>query len=148
MRIWVDGDACPKVIKELIFNASLRLKIPVTVVANRWQKLPNSTLITLEVVSKGFDEADHFIIENAVAQEVVITADIPLAYELVKNKVSVLSPKGELFSEANIGERLAMRDLLSGLRSTGEIQGGGSAFSDRDKKRFADALQNFLMGKR
>lgn len=144
MKIWIDGDACPKPIKEMAFRAADKRQIPLCIVANSWQRIPPSKYLKLKVVGSGFDEADHYLVDHAGEGDIAITSDIPLAYELVQRQVRTLSPKGEVFTAANIGERLAMRNLLAEFRSAGEISQGSSAFSARDKQAFADAFDRLL----
>ena len=119
MRIWIDGDACPGVIKEIVFRAAIRTRIPVTVVANQPMKLPRSEFITLLTVSAGLNVADQQIVELLTSGDLVITADIPLAAYVVEKGGTALDPRGHLYTEENIGERLVMRNLLDGLRGEG-----------------------------
>jgi uncharacterized protein YaiI (UPF0178 family) len=152
MRIWIDADACPRVIKEIVFRASERLEIPVCLVANNVLAKHHSRLITSVVVDDGFDMADDYIAEHATPQDLVITADIPLAARIVEKGALGLDPRGELYSEENVGERLSMRDLMQELRGAGMIQGGPGPFSNTDRQRFASSLDcvltRMLKGKR
>ncbi|MDD2271776.1 MAG: YaiI/YqxD family protein [Desulfuromonadaceae bacterium] len=144
MKIWVDADACPRVIKEIIFRASERLTLPVLLVANKSLSKHNSELIESIVVADGFDVADDYIAEHAASEDLVITADIPLAARIVDKGGIALDPRGELYTEENIGERLSMRDLMMELRSEGFAQGGPGQFSLTDRQRFASSLDRML----
>ncbi len=124
MHIWIDADACPKMIKEIIFRAALRTKTPVTLVANSFLTYPNSPLIRSVKVEKGFDSADNYIVAQVKEGDLVITADIPLAAEVIAKKAAALNPRGELYSENNIRQRLNIRDMNEQLRATGERIGG------------------------
>jgi len=129
MKIWIDADACPRVIKEIIFRASERLSLPVLLVANKSLSKHNSKLIESIVVDEGFDVADDYIAEHATPEDLVITADIPLAARIVAIGGVALDPRGERYTEENVGERLSMRDLMMELRSEGFAQGGPGQFS-------------------
>ena len=144
MKIWIDGDACPRVIKEIVFRASERLELPVILVANQGLAKHHSRLITSVVVAEGLDAADDYIAEQATADDLVITADIPLAARIVANGCVALDPRGELYTEDNVGERLSIRDMMQELRSAGMIQGGPGAFSNTDRQRFASSLDSTL----
>lgn len=144
MRIWVDADACPRVIKEIVFRASERLGIPVCLVANTSLQKHHSGLVTSVVVADGFDVADDYIAEHATPQDLVVTADIPLAARIVEKGALGLDPRGELYTEENVGERLSMRDLMRELRGAGMIQGGPGQFSNTDRQRFASSLDRVL----
>lgn len=139
-------------IKEIVFRASERLKLPVLLVANKSLAKHNTGLVESIVVAEGFDVADDYIAEHAAAEDMVITADIPLAARVVARGGVALDPRGELYSEENIGERLSMRDLMMELRSGGLVQGGPSQFSLTDRQRFASSfdrlLTQMLRGKR
>jgi uncharacterized protein YaiI (UPF0178 family) len=142
--IWIDGDACPRAVKDIVYRAAERQSVKVNVVANSPMRTPPSELIELMVVSHGFDEADAHIAGLVLPQDLVITADVPFA-QLVVNKGAVaISPKGEMYDAASIGERLAVRNLMTELRSSGEISGGGRPYSDQDKKAFASAFDRTL----
>jgi uncharacterized protein YaiI (UPF0178 family) len=143
-KIWIDGDACPKAVKELIFKAGLRLNIPITLVANSYQYIPQSDLIRLIVVDKGFDAADQYIIDQVEIHDLVITADIPLAAQVLKKKAIALNPRGEIYTEGNIGPILSMRDFMKELRDAGSITSGPAAFGPKDVKQFADSLSKIL----
>lgn len=144
MKLWIDGDACPRAVREIAFRAAERLHLETIVVANREAKVPRSRFIRAVKVPKGFDVADRHIVDQVEAGDVVITQDIPLAAVLVPKGAHVISPHGETFTEENVGERLAMRDLMQGLRDQGEITGGPAPFGDADKRRLASALDRIL----
>jgi uncharacterized protein YaiI (UPF0178 family) len=144
MKIWIDADACPRVIKEIVFRASERLELPVCLVANTGMTKHHSRLITSVVVSDGFDVADDYIVEHATPHDLVVTADIPLAARIVEKGAVGLDPRGELYTEENVGERLSMRDLMQELRGAGMIQGGPGQFSNTDRQRFASSLDRIL----
>ena len=144
MKIWVDADACPRVIKEIVFRASERLELPVCLVANTALAKHHSRLITSVVVADGFDVADDYIVEHALPADVVITADIPLAARIVEKGAVGLDPRGELYTEENVGERLSLRDMMQELRGAGMVQGGPAQFSNTDRQRFASALDSLL----
>jgi len=148
LKIWIDADACPGPVKEIVFRASKRLSVPVTLVANRPLRTPPSRLINAVQVSQGFDVADHYLLQQATDEDLVITADIPLAAGLVERGVPALNPRGELYTEHNIRERLAMRNLMDELRSTGEIRGGPPPYGERDKQAFANSLDRWLAKRR
>lgn len=143
-KIWIDADACPKAIKEIVFKASRRLKISVVLVANTFQIIPESDLIQLIVVDKGFDAADQHIIDQVGIHDIVITADIPLAAKVLKQKAIALNPRGEIYTEHTIGSILSMRDILKEFRDAGTITGGPAAFGPKDIKRFADSLNQLI----
>jgi uncharacterized protein YaiI (UPF0178 family) len=144
MQIWIDADACPKPAKELVFRASARLSLPVCLVANRALSVPASPLIRLVQVQRGSDVADGYIVQHAAAGDLVITADIPLAALVVAKGALALDPRGELYSADNIGERLALRNLMEELRWAGAATGGPAAYSDVDRRHFAQALNRIL----
>lgn len=143
-KIWIDADACPKVVKEMVFKASLRLNISVWLVANEYQNIPRSDLIKLIVVHKGFDAADEHIIDQVEVHDLVITADIPLAAKVLKKKAIALNPRGEIYTEHNISSILSMRDFMKEFYDAGSITGGPAAFGPRDVKQFADSLNKLL----
>lgn len=145
MKIWIDADACPRAVKEILFRASTRLQVPLCLVANRSLAKHGGPLVETVVVADGFDVADDYIAEHASPADLVVTADVPLAGRIVAKGGVALDPRGELYTEESIGDRLAMRDLLSELRDTGMIQGGGPPpFSMSDRNRFASALDSLL----
>ena len=144
MRIWVDADACPAPIKEILFRAAERAKVHMTLVANQTLRTPPSVYIHALQVPRGFDVADNRIVAEAEPGDLVITADIPLAADAIAKGVTVLDPRGELVSPETIRERLVMRDFMDELRGSGVQTGGPSAFSQADRKRFAGQLDRLL----
>ena len=144
-RIWVDADACPKPIKEILFRASGRVHVPVVLVANQALQVPPSELISSIQVSAGFDVADDYIVKQAQPGELVITADIPLAAEVIDKGCLVLTPRGERYTTDNIRQRLAMRDFLDTMRGSGVDTGGPAAFSHSDRQAFANQLDRLLV---
>lgn len=143
--IWIDADACPRAVKDIVFKASRRLSVSVKLVANSYMQTPDSELIELIQVPSGFDVADGHIVSHAGPGDLVITADIPLAGELVRKGLLAISPKGEIFDAESIGERLAMRNLFTEMRSSGEIMGGGRPYSEQDKRDFAATFDRTLV---
>lgn len=144
MRIWVDADACPKVIKEILFRAAERRQIPLTLVANKLLYCPPSQVIRALQVPAGFDVADNKIVELTEPGDLVITADIPLAAGVIGKGGHALNPRGELYTVDTIRERLAMRDFMDVLRSSGVETGGPAALSQSDRQAFANQLDRFL----
>lgn len=144
MTIWIDADACPRVIKEIVFRASERLDLPVILVANKPLAKHHSRLVSSVVVDDGFDVADDYIAEQVTSADLVITADIPLAARVVAKGATGIDPRGELYTEENVGERLSMRDLMQSLRSDGLVQGGPAQFGMTDRQRFASSLDRLL----
>ncbi len=144
MQIWVDADACPVVIKEILFKAAQRCKIITTFVANRPVATPPSPYIAAIQVASGIDMADLEIIKRVTGGDIVITSDIPLAAEAIAKGALGLSPRGELFTESNIQARLTMRDFLESMRSSGINSPGPPALSHNDRKQFADQLDRWL----
>jgi uncharacterized protein YaiI (UPF0178 family) len=144
MQIWVDADACPVVIKEIIFRAAERLQISTTLVANQMLRTPPSRFIRAIQVPSGFDVADAHIVEQLAAGDLVITADIPLASLVIERGAHALNPRGELYSTANIREILTMRNFMDELRGAGVETGGPAAFSLADRQSFANQLDRFL----
>jgi uncharacterized protein YaiI (UPF0178 family) len=144
MSIWVDADACPVVVKEILFKAARRTGVLVTLVANQYLQVPPSPHITFVQVSAGFDEADNEIVKRMQARDLVITADIPLANDVIGKGGIALSPRGELFTTDNIASRLATRDLMDTLRSSGIETGGPAPLSQRDRQQFANNLDRYL----
>jgi len=144
VNIWIDGDACPKMIKEVIFKASFRLKVPVFLVANSYIPVPAGSLIRLIQVEKGADVADFYIVEHVAEGDLVITADIPLADLIVKKGATGINPRGELYTEENIGERLSMRDFMQDLRDSGQTTGGPAPLSTKDKEKFANSFNKVI----
>lgn len=144
MKIWVDADACPSVIKDILFRAADRKEIELTLVANQAMHTPPSRFIKSVQVQSGFDKADDEIVRRLEAGDLVITADIPLAAEVLEKQGMALSPRGEQFNENTIGARLNMRDFLDTMRSSGEHTGGPPPLSQSDRKSFADKLDRIL----
>jgi uncharacterized protein YaiI (UPF0178 family) len=144
MQIWVDADACPGVIREILFRAAERTGTALTLVANQTIATPPSRLIRSLRVAPGFDVADNEIVRRLSAGDLVITGDIPLAAEVVAASGHALSPRGERFTPENIRARLNMRDFLDTLRSSGIDTGGPPTFSQQDRKAFADQLDRIL----
>ncbi|MFJ9534579.1 YaiI/YqxD family protein [Herbaspirillum sp. NPDC101396] len=144
MHIWVDADACPGVIKDMLFRVADRTQISVTLVANRYLRTPPSRFIKSIVVPAGFDVADKEIVKLAQAGDLVITADIPLAAEVVANGVAVLNPRGEMYTVDNIQQHLTMRNFMEELRGSGVETGGPAAFSQADGRAFAGQLDRFV----
>ncbi|TNF86340.1 MAG: YaiI/YqxD family protein [Gammaproteobacteria bacterium] len=144
MKIWVDADACPNAIKEILFRAAERTGTPLTLVANHEIRVKPSRLISFLRVETGFDVADNEIVARLQPGDLVITADIPLAAEVIECQGRALSPRGELYTSDNIRARLTMRDLMESLRSSGVDTGGQAALSQADRKAFADHLDRLL----
>ncbi len=144
MQIWVDADACPAVIKDIVYRAAVRTRLQVTLVANSAFRIPKSSLIGFLRVSSGPDEADNEIVDRVEAGDLVITGDIPLAARVVKKGGLALNPRGEIYSEENIAERLSTRDFLDALRSGGVETGGPPALSKRDRQIFANSLDRII----
>lgn len=144
MKIWVDADACPVVIKEILFRAAERTQTVTTLLANHYLKVPPSKVINFVQVSAGFDVADNEIVKRAQPNDLVITADIPLAAEVVEKGCLALNPRGELYTESNIRQRLNMRDFMDTLRSSGIETGGAPPISQADRQAFANNLDTLL----
>lgn len=144
MQIWVDADACPKAIKQILFRAAERKEISVTLVANQFLATPPSPLIKSVQVEQGFDVADNYIVSKMDPGDLVITQDIPLAAEVIEKGGTALHPRGELFTKENIRQRLSMRDFMETLRNSGVDTGGPASFSQADKQQFANQLDRIL----
>lgn len=144
MQIWVDADACPVVIKEILFRAADRSAISTTFVANQWLRLPPSPYLRAMQVAQGFDVADDAIVAALVAGDLVITADIPLASQVIDKGGHALNPRGEFYSPENIKACLSVRDFMASLRESGVETGGPSAMQAADRHRFAAQLDQFL----
>ncbi len=144
MRIWIDADACPKMIKDFVYKVSRRLKVPVVLVANSGIHVPQSNLVSLVVVRKEIDEADHHILENCAVGDLVVTADIPLASALIDRGVVAISPRGAVYTPDNVKEALATRNLMQGLREEGTMSGGPPPLGPRDREKFANAIDREL----
>lgn len=144
MRIWVDADACPAVIKDILYRAAERVRCPLVLVANKPLHTPPSPYIKSMQVAGGIDVADNRIVELVQAGDLVITADIPLAAAVIDKDGHALNPRGELYTKDNIRERLTMRNFMGELRNSGVITGGPSALSHADRQAFANQLDRFL----
>ena len=144
MRIWIDADACPNMIKEIIFRASTRTNIPVVLVANAPIRVPVSPLISIIQVKKEFDEADFYIVKELKPGDLVITADIPLADAVISKKAIALNPRGELYEPDTIKERLVTRDLMAELRDFGVNIKGPKSLGPKDRQAFANKLDQIL----
>ena len=144
MKIWVDADACPVVIKDILFRAAERTGIELTLVANQRIRIPRSIVVKFLQVKSGFDAADNEIVKRLHSGDLVITADIPLAAEAVEKGAYALNPRGEFYSADNIKSRLNVRDFMDALRESGVDTGGPPALSQSDRKTFADNLDKFL----
>ncbi|MFZ9000880.1 MAG: YaiI/YqxD family protein [Bacteriovoracaceae bacterium] len=147
MKIWVDADACPKVVKETVFKFALRLKIPVCLVANTYMNIPSSQYISFIKVDNGADVADMYIVDHLSSGDLVVTADIPLANEVIKKGALAINPRGELYDEDNISERLSMRDFMKDLRDGGLVTGGPDGYNAKDKINFTNSLNRVLTKK-
>jgi uncharacterized protein YaiI (UPF0178 family) len=144
MQIWVDADACPGRVKELLFRTAERRKIRVTLVSNQLMRIPGSEFIDTILVPPGMNIADRRIVELVQQGDLVITADIPLAADVVAAGGVALDPRGELYTENNVGERLTARNIFDGLRGEGQIMGGPANFSAKDRQAFANQLDRWL----
>lgn len=145
MDIWVDADACPFVIKELLYRAAERTATLTTLVANQYLRIPKSRFIKFLIVGSGSDVADNEIVKRMKAEDLVITADIPLAAEVIAKGGLALNPRGELYTEENIGSRLSIRDFMDNLRSTGIDTGGPPPMGQRERQMFANNLDRLLV---
>jgi len=144
MQIWIDADACPTMTKEMLYKAVKRTGVRLTLVANTSIRVPKSDLIDTIVVGTGMNIADRKIVELVGPGDLVITADIPLAADVVAKGALALDPRGELYSDANVGPRMAMRNLFDGMRGEGHTIRGPSGFTPQDKQRFANELDRWL----
>ena len=147
MKIWVDADACPVVVKEILFRAATRWQIHVTLVANQMLRTTPSAWIRSIQVPQGFDVADHYIVTNTVSGDLVITGDIPLAAQVLEKGAYAMTPRGERFDADSIAERLSMRAMLEQLRDAGVQTGGPAVFSQTDRREFANALDRLMMAR-
>lgn len=143
-KIWVDADACPAVIREILFRAAVRTNTPLVMVANQSMQTPPTSLISSITVGTGFDMADHEIVRQVESGDLVITADIPLAADVIAKGALALSPRGELYTASNIRARLNIRDFMDTMRASGINSGGPPALNQRDRKQFADQLDTWL----
>lgn len=144
VTIWVDADACPRAIRDILFRAAIRKEVPLTLVANHALPVPGSPLITCLQVPQGFDVADNLIVQRVCAGDLVITSDIPLAAEVIEKGALVITVRGERYTRENIRQRLNMRDFMETMRSSMEVGGGPPALGPRDKQAFANALDSYL----
>jgi len=144
MPIWVDADACPGVIKDILFRAAERTQIETTLVANQYIATPPSQVISMVQVGSGFDVADNEIVKRVVAGDLVITSDIPLAAEVVEKGAQALSPRGEAYTKETIRQRLNMRDFMETLRNSGVQTGGPAAMNHTDRQNFANKLDRWI----
>ncbi|RJX66559.1 YaiI/YqxD family protein [Vibrio sinensis] len=145
MKIWVDADACPVVVRDILFRASERTGVEVTLVANQFIRTPASPKVTMLQVMSGFDVADNEIVRRAEPGDMVITSDIPLADEVITKGAHALSSRGELFTKGNIKSRLNIRDFMDTMRSSGVQTGGPAPMSQADRQQFANHLDKWLM---
>lgn len=144
MLIWLDADACPRPVKDVVFKAAQSRKVKTIVVANQPLRIPPSEFISFQLVPAGFDVADNHIVTHLNAGDLVVTADIPLASLVVGKGAVALDPRGTVYSEANVSERLSMRDFMQDLRGGGLIQGGPASFDNRNKQAFASSFDREL----
>ena len=144
MNIWVDADACPNAVKEVIFRAAERRQVTTTLVANQYIRTPPSKVIRSIQVEQGFDVADNAIVANLSSGDLVVTADIPLAAEVVAQGAVALNPRGTLYTKENVRDHLQRRDMMEELRSIGTVSGGPKILEKQDVQRFANALDRYL----
>jgi uncharacterized protein YaiI (UPF0178 family) len=144
MTIWVDADACPRMLKDILYKAAGRLQRPLILVAHQGLQVPPSAWIRRVQVEQGFDAADRYIVEHVGAKELVITNDIPLAAQIIDKGAAVINTRGEVLDRENIRERLRVRNLMEELRNSGQITGGPPPLDNADKARFANALDRWL----
>ncbi len=147
-QVWVDADACPGPVKEILFRAAERAQVPVTLVANQWLRTPGSRFVRALQVQGGFDAADDAIAERAGPGDLVVTQDIPLASRVLANGAEAVDPRGERFTADNIAERLSVRNFMEELRGAGVQTGGPAAFGARDRQAFANRLDGWLARRR
>lgn len=144
MRIWVDADACPAVVKDILYRAVKRTNTYMVLVANAYLTVPPSPLISTVRVEHGFDVADNYIVQHLEANDLVITADIPLAAEVIEKGALALNPRGELYTENNVRQRLGIRDMMEQLRAVGTQTGGPATYGAKEKMAFANAVDRLL----
>lgn len=144
MKIWVDADACPNVIKDILFRAAERKKLALILVANQYIKIPRSPYISFIQVKQGFDVADNEIVQRVETDDIVVTQDIPLAAEVIEKSAVALNPRGELYTTANIQARLTMRNFMDTMRSAGVDTGGPKPLNQQDRQQFANQLDKLL----
>ena len=148
LTIWVDADACPNLIKSVLFKAAQKRQINMLLVANQFIAAPPSKYIRAIRVSGGFDVADDYIVQHMLDGDLVITGDIPLAAQVIEKQGFVINPRGEIYSKQNIGEKLAMRHFMEEMRNNGQVSGGAAAMGAKDVQNFANALDRFLATRR
>lgn len=144
IKIWVDADACPRPVKDILFRAAVRAEVLTTLVANQPLTVPKSPYVRALQVSSGFDVADNLIVKETEPGDLVITADIPLAAEVVEKGGLALNPRGEAYTRENIRQRLQMRDFMEEMRSTGQVSGGPPPYGKTERQAFANALDRIL----
>jgi uncharacterized protein YaiI (UPF0178 family) len=144
ITIWVDADACPAPMREILFRAAVRVKTPLVLVANHWLRVPASPYISMKQVPSGFDVADDHIVQVMQQDDLVITSDIPLAAEVIEKGGHVISSRGEVFTLSNIRQRLNIRDFMDTMRASGEMGGGPPALGPKDKQAFGNALDKYI----
>lgn len=144
MQIWIDGDACPVEIKELLYRAAVRVKVKLTLVANQTMRIPKSDLISILTVPSGLNVADKQIVELLEPGDIVVTGDVPLAAHVVQKGGIAVDPRGDVFTAENIGERITMRNLMDELRGSDVVSGGPAPFGPKDKQAFANQLDRLL----
>jgi len=147
LKIWIDADASPRPIKDIVIKAALRLQIEVVLVANQYMQVLAHPLVRFVCVDKGMDVADLYIVEHLDANDLVITADIPLADGVVDKGALAINPRGEVYTAESIKEKLSIRDFMTTIRDAGEITGGPKPFSEKDKRQFAASLDRILSQK-
>jgi uncharacterized protein YaiI (UPF0178 family) len=148
MHIWVDADACPAIVKDILFRAARRTAVAMTLIANQMLRVPPSPFIRAIQVPAGFDVADRRIVDSAEAGDLVVTADIPLAALVIARGAEVIDPRGDLLDAHNIQDRLAMRNFMDELRTNGAVSGGPAAYSASDRQAFANQLDRWLARRR
>jgi uncharacterized protein YaiI (UPF0178 family) len=148
LTIWVDADACPNLIKTVLFKAAQKRQLMTILVANQIIATPPSKFIRAIRVSGGFDVADNYIVQHLQSDDLVITGDIPLAAGVIEKQGVAINPRGELYDQRNIGEKLAMRNFMEEMRNTGQVSGGAAAMSAKDVQHFANALDRFLAARK
>lgn len=144
MKIWIDGDACPKAVKQILFRAATKREVPLLLVANHLATVPPSPFIKKVLVESGFDVADDYIVEHVEKNDLVITADIILADHIISKQAFALNPRGTLYTDKNIKQALSARNINESLRSSGQIQGGPSALSTKDIQAFSNHLDKMI----
>ncbi len=144
MKIFVDADACPNVIKEILYRAAERVQCPLLLVANQGLTIPKSKYIKSVRVEKGFDVADNYIVQQVNTGDLVVTADIPLAAEVLDKGAHAINPRGEEYQPETIKQKLTMRDFMDEMRGSGVVTGGPPPLSQTDRREFANALDRFL----